>query len=121
NKDEKMTATFLKNIGIAYYMGGVYDTALIYLDKARPIIEKLNDYRALTSLYNANANIYRQQSLYQEAIANYLKAAKILEKQNDIQRLGIVYSNIGGAYQIMTNYQQAFIYYKKAEQLAIES
>lgn len=121
NKDEKMTATFLKNIGIAYYMGGVYDTALIYLDKARPIIEKLNDYRALTSLYNANANIYRQQSLYQEAIANYLKAAKILEKQNDIQRLGIVYSNIGGAYQIMTNYQQALIYYKKAEQLAIES
>lgn len=120
-RDEKMTATFLKNIGISYYMDGVYDTALTYLDKAKPIIEKRDDYRAQTSLYNAYANIYRQQSLYNEAIANYLKAAKILETQGDIQRLGAVYSNIGGVYQIMINYQQALVYYEKAEQLAIEA
>lgn len=119
--DEKMIATFLKNIGISYYMDGVHDTALLYLDKAKPIIEKLDDYRTQTSLYNAYANIYRQQSLYNEAIANYLNAAKVLEAQHDIQRLGIVYSNIGGVYQVMTNYEQALIYYKKAEQLAIET
>lgn len=119
--DEKMTATFLKNIGISYYMGGVHDTALIYLDRARPMIEKLDDYRTQVSLYNAYANIYRRQSLYNEAIANYLNAAKILEKQKDIQGLGPLYSNIGGVYQVMINYEQALIYYKKAELLAIEA
>jgi signal transduction histidine kinase len=119
--NEKMTATFLKNIGISYYMDDAQDTALVYLNKARPIIEKLDDYRMQTSLYNAYANIYRQQSLYNEAIANYLNAVKILESQNDIKRLGIVYSNIGGVYQIMINLEQALIYYKKAEQLAIEA
>lgn len=120
-EDEKMIGTFLKNIGISYYMDGVHDTALLYLDKAKPTIEKLDDYRTQTSLYNAYANLYRQQSLYNEAIANYLNAAKVLEAQNDIQRLGIVYSNIGGVYQVMINYEQALIYYKKAEQLAIET
>ena len=35
--DEKMVGTFLKNIGIAYYMDGKYDTAMVYLEKARPI------------------------------------------------------------------------------------
>src|SRR5690606_23803973 len=119
--NEKMTATFLKNIGISYYMDDAQDTALMYLNKARPIIEKLDDYRMQTSLYNAYANIYSQQSLYNEAIANYLNAVKILESQNDIKRLGIVYSNIGGVYQIMINLEQALIYFRKAEQLAIEA
>src|SRR5690554_5402204 len=32
SKDEKMTATFYRNIGVAYYMGSVYDSARIYLD-----------------------------------------------------------------------------------------
>lgn len=32
-----MVGTFLKNIGIAYYMDGKYDTAMVYLEKARPI------------------------------------------------------------------------------------
>ena len=119
--DEKMTATFLKNTGIAYYMDGVYDTALLYLDKARPIVENLDDYRMQASIYNSYANIYRQQSLYNEAIDNYQKAAKWLESKKDINGLSLIYSNIAGAYQIMNNYEQALVYYKKAEQLALET
>ena len=38
--DEKMVGTFLKNIGIAYFMDGKHDTALVYLEKARPIAVK---------------------------------------------------------------------------------
>lgn len=119
--DEKMEATFLKNIGIAYYMHGVLDTALRYLDKAKPIIENLDDYRTRASLFNAYANIYRRQSLYNEAIDNYLKAAEILEKQDDFQALGLMYSNIGGVYQILINNEQALIYHKKAEKMAIKA
>src|SRR5690606_38012121 len=119
--DEKMTATFLKNTGIAYYMDGVYDTALLYLDRARPIIENLDDYQTRTSLYNAYANIYRRQSLYDEAIAHYHKALKVFELNNDTNGIALIYSNTAGIYQIMKNYEQALVYYKKAEQLAIET
>ena len=120
-RDEKMIATFLKNIGIAYYMDGINDTALIYLEEAKPLVEQLDDYRMQTSVYNAYGNIYRVQSLYGQAIENYLNAAKILEAKNDINGLSLIYSNIGGAYQIMTNYEQALVYFGKAEQLAIKT
>lgn len=120
-EDEKMTTTFLKNIGISYYMDGIYDTAMHYLEKAWPFAEKLGDYRMQASIYNAYANIYRVQSLYDEAIANYLNAAKNLEAHDDIDKLSLVYSNVGGVYQIMNNYEQALRYFKKAEQLALET
>lgn len=119
--DEKMVATFYKNIGVAYYMGGIHDTAAIYLEKARPIAVKLNDYRMQAAIYNTYANIYRVQSLYDQTIANYLDAAKLLEAHNDINGLTLVYSNIGGVYQIMSNYEQALYYFKKAEKLALEA
>jgi Signal transduction histidine kinase len=119
--DERMIGTFLKNIGIAYYMDGVHDTALAYLEEAKPIAERLDDYRMQASVYNAYGNIYRVQSLYDQAIENYLNAAKVLEAHDDMNGLSSVYSNVGGAYQVMLNDEQALIYFKKAEELAIET
>ncbi|WP_162849966.1 tetratricopeptide repeat-containing sensor histidine kinase [Sphingobacterium yanglingense] len=119
--NKKMTGTFLKNIGVSYYMDGVNDTAMIYLEKAKPIAENLNDYRMLAAIYNTYANIYRVQSMYNEAIENYLNAAKTLEAHQDINGLTLIYSNIAGIYQIMANHRQALPYLKKAEQLAIKT
>src|SRR5690606_25029104 len=119
--DERMIGSFLKNIGIAYYMGGMHDTALAYLEEAKPIPEHLDDYRMQASVYNAYGNIYRVQSLYDQAIENYLNAAKVLEAHDDMNGLSSVYSNVGGAYQVMLNDEQALIYFKKAEELAIET
>ena len=119
--NKKMTGTFLKNIGVAYYMSGVNDTAMAYLEKAKPIAQDLDDYRMLAAIYNTYANIYRVQSMYNESIENYLNAAKILEAHQDINGLTLVYSNIAGIYQIMANHRQALPYLKKAEQLAIKT
>ena len=119
--DEKMVGTFLKNIGIAYYMDGKHDTAMVYLEKARPIAEKLDDSNMQSSIYNARANIFRVQSRYDESIASYQNAAKILESLNDKQKLGMVYSNMGGIYQMMINYEQALVYFEKAIRLAKET
>lgn len=119
--DEKMVGTFLKDIGIAYYMDGKLDTAMVYLENAQTIAEKLDDAKMQSSIYNARANIYRVQSQYDESIANYLKAAKLLESLNDKQSLGMVYSNIGGIYQMMINYKQAIVYFEQAIKLAIET
>ena len=119
--DEKMVGTFLKNIGIAYYMDGIHDTAMAYFERAIPIAEKLGEYRMMVSIYNSYGNIYRVQSLYENAIASYLNAAKLLEANKDADGLAVLYSNIGAVYQNMINYGQALIYFNKAEQLAIET
>ncbi|WP_461534127.1 tetratricopeptide repeat-containing sensor histidine kinase [Sinomicrobium sp.] len=121
NGDKKMEATFYRNMGVAYFMGSVYDTATIYLDKAKPIALQLNDYRMQASIYNTYANIYRVQSAYDKAIENYLNAAQVLETNKDLHKLTLVYSNIGGTYQIIHNYEQALFYLKKAEKLAIQN
>lgn len=119
NGDKKMESTFYKNIGIAHYMGGVHDSARIYLEKAKPIAEELGNYRMQAAIYNAHANIYRVQSLYEQALDNYLNAAKLLEMHNDDQGLTLIYSNIAGVYQIMQNYGQAIDYLKEAEAQAL--
>lgn len=120
-ENNRMEAILYKNIGISYYMGGILDTAMQYLDKARPLIKQLGEYRQEASLHNAYANIYRVQSLYDLAIENYLQSAKLLETNNDIQGITLIYSNIGGVYQIMQNYEQALKYFKKSEKLALET
>lgn len=119
--DEKMVGTFLKNIGIAYYMDGIHDTAMVYFEQAIPIAEKLGEYRMMVSIYNAYGNMYRVQSLYEKSIKSYVNAAKLLEAHKDSNGLALLYSNIGAVYQVMINYEQALIYFKKAEQLAIET
>lgn len=121
NGDAKMKATFLKNIGIAYYMDGMHDTAMAYFKKASPIAEKLGEYRILVSIYNSFGNIYKMQSRYDQAIESYLKAAKVLEARRDLDGLALLYSNIGAIYQNMTNHGQALHYLKKAEKLAVET
>ncbi len=121
NKDEKMEATFYKNLGVAYYMGGVHDTAMIYLEQAWPIVEKLQEYRLQAAIYNTYANIYLVQSQYDKTLENYLAAVKILEDHNDIQKLTLLYSNIAGVYQRMKNYAPAIKYFEMAEKLAIQT
>src|SRR5690606_32518260 len=121
NGDAKMKATFLENIGIAYYMDGMHDTAMAYFKKASPIAEKLGEYRILVSIYNSFGNIYKMQSRYDQAIESYLKAAKVLEARRDLDGLALLYSNIGAIYQNMTNHGQALHYLKKAEKLAVET
>ncbi|NGF55977.1 tetratricopeptide repeat protein [Parapedobacter sp. SGR-10] len=120
NKDEKMTAIFYRNLGVAYFMGAVLDTAAFYLEKARPIADKLKEHRLQASINNTYANIYRVQSSYDKALENYFATVKILDEQHDKKELGLVYSNIGGIYQMMSNFDQALKYFEMAEKLALE-
>lgn len=120
-KDLKKEASFYYNIGTAYYVGGIHDTAMMYLEKARPIADKLNNYRQQSSIYNTYANSYNVQSLYELALENYFAAVKILEDHNDTQGQAVLYYNIGNVYQRIENFEQAFKYFSITEQLATET
>ena len=93
--DLKMEGIFLRNLAVASYMGGKYDPAMGFLEKARPIADKLQDYQLQSSLYNTYANIYLGQSQYDLALENYFAVAKICEEHKDPKKLIIVWSNIG--------------------------
>lgn len=119
--DSKKEASLYFNIGTAYYAGGTYDTAMIYLEKARTLADKLQNYRQQSSIYNAYANIYNVQSLYEMALENYFAAVRILEDHNDTQGQAVLYYNIGNIYQRMENFEQAFKYFRITEELATDA
>ncbi|SFC68541.1 Soluble NSF attachment protein, SNAP [Parapedobacter composti] len=116
--DDRMVAVFHRNMGVAYYMGSVYDSAAIHLDKAIPIIQRIGDDRLEAVVHSAYGNLYKVQGLYNEALDNYLKAAAYFEQQDSPRELGKLYSNIGGVYQVMINYDHAMRYFEKAQKLA---
>ena len=113
-RDKKMEATFYRNIGVAYYMGSVNDSARIFLDLAFEEAKSLNDKRLIALIHGAIGNLYRQTGHYNKAIENYLATLSYFENQPTSLQLGKCYSNIGGTYQLMTNFDQALKYFDKA-------
>lgn len=120
-KDDPMTATLYRNLGVAYYMWNKHDTAVTYLDQARELALKIKDERLESRIYVAMANIFQVTSRYHEAVANYLKALPYVEQEGNLPGLGLMYSNIAGAYHKIRNRRQALKYYSMAEDIARET
>lgn len=120
-KDDQMTATLYRNLGVAYYMWNRHDTAVTYLDQALELALKIKDDKLESRIYAAMANVYQITGRYHEAVANYLKALPFAEAEGNPASLGLLYSNLAGAYHKMENRQQASKYYSIAEDLARET
>ena len=116
--DKLMEATFYRNMGVAYHMEGVYDSATTYLANALTTARQNGYHRLEAVIAAAYGNLYRTQGLYKESLAEYLTAAAYFEQENDLLQLGKLYGNIGGIYQLMVNYDQALPYFEKAAKLA---
>lgn len=116
--DENMQATFYRNMGVAYYMGSVYDSAATHLGNALAIATRIGADRLEAVIYAAYGNLYRVQGLYKESLECNLKAAGYFERENNLKEVGKLYANIGGLYQVMINYEQALLYFEKARELA---
>lgn len=118
NADDKtMEATFLRNIGVGYYMMSAYDTAATYLHEALDIILEIDDTFLEGRLYTALGNLHNQQSEYNEALEYYLKSLATFENIGN-QALESVYNNIAVLYQNLNNKEQALTYFAKAKREA---
>ncbi len=115
--DKTMEATFLRNIGVGYYMLSVYDTAATYLHQALEIILEIDDTYLKGRLYTALGNLHNQQSEYPKALEYYLKSLATLENIGN-QPLETVYNNIAVLYQNLQNKEHALIYFAKAKREA---
>ena len=120
NKDDLMTGTFYRNIGIAYYMFSQLDSALIYLLQAKVYAFRSEDLKIKTLTISSLGNLYNAQGKYPEAINNYMEAMSLAESDNNKQRITILCANLSGIYCRLKNWPQAEKYLWKTIELANE-
>lgn len=116
--NEGYAALFLRNIGVAYYMGDMYDSAHYYLDRAYLGAENIHDEKLQAKALLAKANVYLQTSFYDKANETYLKALKLTEKLGMDRESGKIYHNIGVGYQRMDQMEPALKHFKKSREIA---
>ncbi len=94
------------------------DGAIIYLIKARKIIDKLNDNYALAFYYNSLGNLYYNQKEYRKAIVEYITAAESYKKINNRYFYRGSIDNTGLCYRNLHQYDSAEICFKQAISIA---
>lgn len=108
-------ALALKNLGLGYYMQGIYAEALRYWEPALELYEALGDERMTANLQGNVGAIYYAFGKNLDAIELYLPALKTAEKLYDSTRISTLLLNIGAVYSEMpSTYDTAINIYLRA-------
>ena len=118
--DPSMIATFNRNMGVAFYMGSVYDSAHFYLDRALKQAKQAEEKRLAAAIHAALGNLAQAQSQYHLALHEYLEALVIFEELNYTAGLAPLYSNIAAMYQNIHHFDLALQYLHLAREQATE-
>jgi adenylate cyclase len=94
----KGEAFALKNIGMVYYLKGMYGETLDYWNQSLQIFETINDDIGISNMLNNIGAIYLNQGADAKALEYMLRSLKIAEKIGDTLRMYTALSNIGGIY-----------------------
>jgi len=119
-KDQNMTGTLLRNLGVAYYMVSKYDSALIHLNKALDLATKTGNNLLKAQVYGAKANLYNVTGDYPKALELYIKALPIFEKEGRKDRVRVILGNIGALNNSMQNFDEAEKYFNQSLKLSEE-
>ncbi len=99
--------------GYAYDNLRIYDSAIIYYNKALALANKLSDRKMTATILNYLGLVYTSKGNYPEAIFNFLEALKIAERDDDKSRIASVYNNLGNLYYYQRKYDVALETYIK--------
>lgn len=116
--NEHYKILFLRNIGVAYYMNDMYDSAHYYLDKAYDLGNNFKNQELISRVLLAKANLLLQTSKYDQAIEKYFESLRLTEDLKMEKESGKIYHNLGIAYQRLDNIEQALINFEKSKDLA---
>jgi signal transduction histidine kinase len=119
-KNKYMESVFNEYTGRIYVGKALYDSALIYFDKALQLAIEAKDSRQEASVYTSYSVVYGNQSKYNELLEYQLKALKIAEKTKDKQGILASLGNIGSAYSALQDNEHAIQYSERALALAEE-
>jgi adenylate cyclase len=94
----KGQALAFKNLGMVYYMKGMYAETLDYWNQSLQIFETLNDDIGISNMLNNIGAIYLNQGADTKALEYMLRSLQLAEKTGDTLRMFSALSNIGGIY-----------------------
>jgi len=94
----KGEAFALKNIGMVYYLKGMYGETLDYWNQSLQIFETIKDDIGISNMLNNIGAIYLNQGADAKALEYMLRSLKLAEKTEDTLRMYTALSNIGGIY-----------------------
>lgn len=94
----KGEALALKNMGMVYYMTGMYGETLDYWNQSLQIFETLKDDVGISNMLNNIGAIYLNQGADEKALEYMLRSLQLAEKIGDTLRMFSALTNIGSIY-----------------------
>jgi serine phosphatase RsbU (regulator of sigma subunit)/uncharacterized protein HemY len=102
------------HLGYAHYNMNHYDSANIYLQKAKRISRQTNDRATLALTYNRIGNTYQLQGEFARALENYQQALKLNQEINNKGEVARSLTNIGSVYRTFGKYDEAIQFHLDA-------
>jgi len=100
--------------GLVYYNLSQHDSALKYFELARPVAEKRNDPKQLSTLYSNFGNSYGDIGQYKKCLQYYKLSSLYTEKSGQSWKLTYLQVNIGTIYSVLEQHDSAMVYYESA-------
>lgn len=119
--NEEMLAMAYIYVGDDFASLSRNDSALAYLAKARPLVEKINKPILHLSYYSKRALAYRNLHQYKDAIDTYNKALAVASGMGDAFRISTVYRSIGECYEQAKDYPAARAALLKGLKIAVDN
>ncbi len=121
NKDFFSQAYFKKQIGLAYYFKGKYDSAANYYYSALNILKTETESKNLiekdvqkASILNELGKLYRKSKDLNRSLIHYDEAYTIYLKANDLDGMATILNESGVVFEYQNNYGEAINRYKKS-------
>jgi adenylate cyclase len=94
----KGEAYALKNIGLMYYLKGMYAETLDFWNQSLKIFEDMNDDVGVANMLSNIGAVYLNQGADAKALEYSLRSLQIAEKINETLLMITALSNVGGIY-----------------------
>lgn len=102
------------NIGLIFSNNSVYDSALVYFDKASRIFEALKDTMRIVQCKINTGIAYKDLGSYQNAFSVTVDAARMLENSSPSTEAAAAYTTLGNTLKEMRRTKEALAYHHKA-------
>ncbi len=109
-----VAATLIHNLGLLYQEQGIYDSAIIYGEKAANIFLQYKDSLKYASSLDLLSSIHEEQGNYFLSLKFATEAAGLFHKYGDKLREADAMVKIGTGYTLNRQYQLAIDYYQSA-------
>lgn len=114
DRQDTLTAKSLIRYGFALTNAGQHKEALVYLEKALKLAQKLNFKRGIANAYSVSGTAYMYSGDFKKSEEFYLFAQKMFETNKDLKGVGITYNNLGIVYDRLGDFNKSIKCYKKS-------